>query len=346
MRTAPTNKKVRELITLVRDNKLISRPEFQRRLVWKIEDKNHFLDSVIKGYPFPEIYVADGDVNLDTGQGTQLLVDGLQRVSTLVQYFTGDETLKLTSVPQYRSLTDDQKTAFLQYDVAVRDLGAISTDQIVEVFKRINATSYSLTDIEISNAVYRGRFKEFAEALSVNPFFTENNIFSSLDYRRMGDLRFAILITATALTGYFNRDEELEAFLDRFNDEFPEAKEVAANFQVTFDFINECGFERKSRIWRKADLFTVLIELYCALLQEGLRLQPSDVVANLSSFYSDIDAGSLNQGDIAGIYYKAALQASNDRLNRVRRGLIIGGIIRNVARAEIKSTLQQHGLTE
>jgi hypothetical protein len=121
---------------------------------------------------------------------------------------------------------------------------------------------------------------------------------------------------------------------------------VAANFQVTFDFINECGFERKSRIWRKADLFTVLIELYFALIQEGLRLQPSDVVANLNSFYSDIDAGSLNQGDIAGVYYKAALQASNDRLNRVRRGLIIGGIIRSVAREEIKSTLQQHGLTE
>jgi hypothetical protein len=324
MRTAPTNKKVRELITLVRDNKLISRPEFQRRLVWKIEDKNHFLDSVIKGYPFPEIYVADGDVNLDTGQGTQLLVDGLQRVSTLVQYFTGDETLKLTSIPQYRSLADDQKTAFLQYDVAVRDLGAISTDQIVEVFKRINATSYSLTDIEISNAVYRGRFKEFAETLSINPFFTENNIFSSLDYRRMGDLRFAILITSTALAGYFNRDEEFEAFLDRFNDEFPEEHEVAANFQMTFDFVNECGFDRKSRIWRKADLFTVLIELYFALIQDKVRLQPSDVVANLSSFYSDIDAGSLSQGDLAGIYYKAALQASNDRLNRVRRGVIIG----------------------
>jgi hypothetical protein len=140
----------------------------------------------------------------------------------------------------------------------------------------------------------------------------------------MGDLRFAILITSTALAGYFNRDEEFEAFLDRFNDEFPEEHEVAANFQMTFDFVNECGFDQKSRIWRKADLFTVLIELYFALIQDKVRLQPSDVVANLSSFYSDIDAGSLSQGDLAGIYYKAALQASNDRLNRVRRGVIIG----------------------
>ena len=37
-----------------------------------------FLDTVTKGLPFPEIYIADGDVDLETGEGTQLLVDGLQ----------------------------------------------------------------------------------------------------------------------------------------------------------------------------------------------------------------------------------------------------------------------------
>lgn len=52
MRTASTNKKVRELITLIRDGTLIPKPAFQRRLVCHIEDKNHFLDSVIKGYQF------------------------------------------------------------------------------------------------------------------------------------------------------------------------------------------------------------------------------------------------------------------------------------------------------
>ena len=48
MRTASTNKKVREIITAVKGGRLIPRPEFQRRLVWAIKDKNHFLDSVLK----------------------------------------------------------------------------------------------------------------------------------------------------------------------------------------------------------------------------------------------------------------------------------------------------------
>jgi hypothetical protein len=195
---------------------------YGRRREWRYATR---IDSVISGYPFPEIYVADGDVNLDTGQGTQLLVDGLQRVTTLVQYFTGNEELKLTTVPLYKSLNDQQKTAFLQYDVSVRDLGAISKEEIVEVFRRINSTSYSLTDIEISNAIYRGKFKEFAEKLSLNEFFVVYGVFSSLDYRRMGDLRYAVLLTATVLGGYFNRDELFEEFLDRYNDEFPAESE-------------------------------------------------------------------------------------------------------------------------
>ena len=93
MKTAATNKKVRELIQSVREGKLLPRAEFQRRLVWSRDDKNHFVDTILRGYPFPEIYLADGEVDLNTGTGTQLLVDGLQRVSTIIQYFEGDSIL-------------------------------------------------------------------------------------------------------------------------------------------------------------------------------------------------------------------------------------------------------------
>src|SRR5665213_2255955 len=129
MKTAPTNKKVREFINMVKEGKIIPRPEFQRRLVWTRVDKNYFLESILKGYPFPEVYLADGDVDLETGQGTQLLVDGLQRVNTMIQYFGGDPELKLTTVPNYRDLEPDAKQAFLQYDVAVRDLGSMTKEQ-------------------------------------------------------------------------------------------------------------------------------------------------------------------------------------------------------------------------
>jgi hypothetical protein len=327
MKTAPTNKKVRELINMVKEGKIIPRPEFQRRLVWTREDKNYFLDSILKGYPFPEVYLADGDVDLETGQGTQLLVDGLQRVTTMIQYFSGDPELKLTTIANYRDLEPEAKQAFLQYDVAVRDLGSVTKDQIVDVFRRINATKYALTDIEVNNAVYMGAFKSFAETLSEHQFFISNKVFSPLDLKRMGDLRYAVGLIIALMGGYTNRDDAFEEFLDRFNDDFPEAESVRQRLNNTFDFIAECGFDAGSRIWRKSDLFTAIVEVDRIINLQQLKLQPSDVIERVNSFYVKIESGSIDPSTLPGIYYKATVQASNDRVNRVRRGVIFAGIV-------------------
>ena len=60
----------------IQTGELAPRPDFQRKLVWSNKDKIAFLDTVLRGYPFPEIYIAVGDVNLETAAGTEMLVDG------------------------------------------------------------------------------------------------------------------------------------------------------------------------------------------------------------------------------------------------------------------------------
>ncbi len=343
MKTASSNKKIRELISLVRDGKLIPRPEFQRRLVWTNKDKSHFLDSILRGYPFPEIYLADGEVDLDTGDGTQLLVDGLQRVSTIVQYFEADSDLRLMSVPPYKSLLEEEKQRFLQYDVSVRDLGQVNRTEIIEVFQRINATKYALKDIEINNAVYNGALRQFADDLASEPFFYDHKVFNATDYKRMGDLRFSLLVIITVLGGYFNRDDAFEEYLERYNEEFDAADDVRTIIAQALDFIDECGFTNSSRAWRKADLFTLIIEVALALINSNIKLSPTDVVNRVQKFYDSI-SNDLSDGSISGIYYKAALQASNDRLNRMRRGEIISGTIVGRSEGDIMEGLRVNGL--
>lgn len=344
MKTAPTNKKIREIISMVKEGKLIPRPEFQRRLVWTRDDKNHFLDSILRGFPFPEIYFADGDVDLETGQGTQLLVDGLQRVSTIIQYFQGDPELKLISIAAYKDLAEEEKKSFLQYDVAVRDLGALRREEVVEVFRRINATKYSLNDIEVNHAVYAGALKRFAENLASDKFFMSHNVFTSLDFKRMGDLRFALLVTITMMGGYFNRDDAFEDYLDRYNDDFPHELEIINRIHEVFSFIEECGFAQKERIWRKADLFTIIIELDYHFNSLKTALQPSDVIECVQNFYKRIDETAVDDRHIPGIYYKAAIQASNDRVNRMRRGVIMSSVIAGESDEKIGERLKNIGL--
>ncbi|MCG6146609.1 DUF262 domain-containing protein [Leptospira bandrabouensis] len=325
MKTTSSNKKIRELIGMLKSGNLIPRPEFQRRLIWTSKDKNHFLDTVLKGYPFPEIYFADGEIDTETGNGTQLLVDGQQRISTLIQYFEDSPELKLQYIPPYKTLSEDDRKKFLNYDVSVRDLGLISKQEIIEVFKRINATKYSLEDIEINNAVYSGALKKFAENLSNHPIFLTHPIFSPLDYKRMGNLRFCLSIIATLLVGYYNRDDEFEKILSEYNDFFPDEEEINDRLEKVFSFIEECGFENSSRIWKKADFFTFTIELDKVLNLDKIKIEPIDCLNLIEGFFQTWLSTESKQ--LFEIYSKATIQATNDKANRIRRSIIIGGIL-------------------
>jgi len=207
------------------------------------------------------------------------------------------------------------------------------------VFRRINATKYALTDIEVNNAVYMGAFKSFAETLSEDPFFVSNKVFSPLDLKRMGDLRYAVGLIIALMGGYTNRDDAFEEYLDRFNDDFPEADSVRGRLDHTFDYITECGFDAESRIWRKSDLFTAIVEFDRLINVELARLQPSDVVERVNSFFMKIDTSSIDPSTLPGIYYKATVQASNDRVNRVRRGVIFSGVVKGSDESNILTEL-------
>lgn len=328
MKTSPSSLKIRQIITLTKDGKLIPRPEFQRRLVWSSDDKIRFIDTILRGYPFPEIYVANGAVDVDTGEGLQLLVDGQQRVTTIAAYFQGDPSTFGATIPSYSSLEREQKEDFLNYDVAVRDLGSVSTEQIIEVFRRINSTKYSLNEIEVNNAVYAGELMRLADAFAEHGFFDENKIFRASDIKRMGDVRFILQVLITFLAGYFNRDDLFERYLADYNDHFPQRDEVAKRFGAAISYIDECGFPTKSRIWKKSDLFTAIVQIDI-LLASGRAPDPIDAIARLERFYSQVDREGMDSISPAiGTYAKASLQASNDRINRIRRGIVIDAVLR------------------
>ena len=71
IQTSATNRRVREIISAVKAGTLVSRPDFQRKLVWTNRDKLLFLDTLLEHFPFPEIYVCAGEVNTETAQGTE-----------------------------------------------------------------------------------------------------------------------------------------------------------------------------------------------------------------------------------------------------------------------------------
>ena len=68
-----------ELTSMYKDGELVIRPAFQRLFRWENDQKSNLVESILLGIPLPSIFVAQAD------DGTWELVDGLQRVSTILQ---------------------------------------------------------------------------------------------------------------------------------------------------------------------------------------------------------------------------------------------------------------------
>lgn len=69
-----------ELTNIYRDGELIIRPEFQRIFRWKLKQKSRLIESILLGIPIPSIFVAQQE------KGKWELVDGLQRISTILEF--------------------------------------------------------------------------------------------------------------------------------------------------------------------------------------------------------------------------------------------------------------------
>jgi len=72
-----------EIINLYKDKELVIDPIFQRLYRWEDERKTRFVESLILGIPVPPIFVYQDE------SGVWELIDGLQRISTVLQ-LTGD----------------------------------------------------------------------------------------------------------------------------------------------------------------------------------------------------------------------------------------------------------------
>lgn len=70
---------VGELTQMYADGDLIIQPEFQRLFRWDNEQKSKLVESILLGIPIPTVFVST------TSDGRWEVIDGLQRISTLLQ---------------------------------------------------------------------------------------------------------------------------------------------------------------------------------------------------------------------------------------------------------------------
>jgi len=71
---------VGEIVNMYKDKEFIINPDFQRLFRWEIGQKSKLIESILLGIPLPSIFV------FEKQDSTWELIDGLQRISTLLEF--------------------------------------------------------------------------------------------------------------------------------------------------------------------------------------------------------------------------------------------------------------------
>ena len=319
IRSSPSTQKISDLYPKIQSSNptLILQPDFQRRFVWNKKHKEKFIDTILKGLPVPEIYIAQSGIDLETIATQHVVVDGQQRLRTIVQYIENSTDFG-NLVPMYKNLPKEEQRDFLSYDMVVRNLGDLDPDSIKDVFKRINSTQFSLNQIELHNAIYDGEFITTAmEILSKIggekfPFLNEANI------SRMEDLHFILLIMATVENkGYFKMSDQIERYIVEFNDVYPGANTIKERFWYILDIIEKLTLADDSIWFRKSNFFTLFVELF----NHSKKIDIAKLKKNLETFEDQVFASKKvgSPSSVYTLYYSYMWSGTNSRVARVSR---------------------------
>lgn len=245
-------------------------PDYQRHFVWDGKRQSHLIESILLGIPVPSLYLA---TNSDSSWE---VVDGLQRVSTLMNYLfmkdaDGDPvvlsapdgsnlepftelTLEgMTKIPsmngtKFCDLPKNLRLNFLTRPIRITVLNDKSDYSVrFDLFERLNTGGIVLHEQEIRNCVYQGPFNEMIKRLA-------------------GDERFIRAIKRKDITTRGNLEELALKFFAYYEDR--------ANFTHSVrEFLNDY-MERKTRnpnnIPRLEKIFDQVMDIVDRELPDGI----------------------------------------------------------------------------
>lgn len=218
-----------EIANLYENSELIITPEYQRLFRWQPTQKSRFIESILLGIPTPAIFVSEDE------SGVWELVDGLQRVSTVLEFMGVLKDVDENGVKPYRLIKSGRKSQIPSLEgVLFNDLSLKARLSIkragcrveviktgskpkmkYEVFERLNTGGSELTEQEVRNCIFRAMspyFVDWIDKLASFTPFSDSLPLSEYQKNTMFD-RGLILRFFTMKNAYKEFDHDVEPFI-------------------------------------------------------------------------------------------------------------------------------------
>lgn len=166
-----------DLLRMYDSGQLDIQPDFQRDVVWSKPDQTRFIDSLIKQLPIPSMCIS-----LDYKTDKRQIIDGLQRMSSIINFLSNDEW-KLSQLDDIDENLSGKtvhtiKTKFKELYTRVQNVVIPITvircdyskkthsEYLFTIFHRLNSGGLKLNNQEIRNCIFNGSLNSLLKELS------------------------------------------------------------------------------------------------------------------------------------------------------------------------------------
>ncbi len=255
---------VETILNQIRDKNIDLNPKFQRRNVWNDEKRSRLIESLILGYPIPEIMLAESV----SKKKSFLVIDGKQRLLAIAGFvdseknkswsspkISGLKTLKELNGLTYEELKSttsfsDSHRAFINADIRCIAISGYKKDDILyDIFWRLNTGSVLLSTQELRQALIRGEFSDYLIEITNEKQPIHNILKLNGPDKRLKDIEIILRFLSFV---FFSQEYEgnLKKFLDdsmsKMNENWKEYENKIK--KVYIDFNN--SIEKLKRVFR------------------------------------------------------------------------------------------------
>lgn len=347
----PETKTIKDIENLYEDDLLNLEPGFQRQSVWSERDRAKLIDSILRNYPLPAIFLYRREEN---GQIIYDVIDGKQRIESILMFMgqmRGRYWLK-TQLPgedeaewiDWKWLCKRQRQHLVTgYRIPVIEVDGDMGD-IIDLFVRINSTGKALTPQEKRRAkYYNSPFLKEADWLArrYEWYFAEAGVLSAGQMSRMKHVELICELMLSIHQGdVINKKAALDRVMktDSFN-----TRDISKASGKTITALNRVRrmFPKlyTTRLCQMTDFYTLTL-LIAKFEAEGLIL--TDRRLNrlawdlLVAFATQVDEVREKQRKAIGVkpdqeiyrdYLLTVSQMTDDVNQRRRREAILRGIL-------------------
>lgn len=205
------------------NGRLNIRPKYQREFVYKDEQRDEVIRTILKGFPINVIYWSISD------DGNYELLDGQQRTISFCEYIAGNFSVDNM---YFSNLPSDIQEKMLDYELFVYICSGEESERL-DWFKVINIAGEVLTDQELRNATYTGPWLTDAKRYFSKTGCPADSLAG--DYLKGSSIRQEYLETALSWIG----DKEnlvIEDYMAMHHKD-PTAQELWSYFRSVIDWV-------------------------------------------------------------------------------------------------------------